>query len=195
MTQQPSPFQRMFNLANRITLARIFIVPAIVVLLMYPGRVTCLVAVLLFALASITDVIDGHIARRSNMVTSFGKFLDPLADKILIGSVLIMLVELGWIAGWIAIVIIARELIVTGLRAVAADEGLVIAADKFGKMKTVMQMFALVPLVLHFPWFGLDPNPAGQFMLYIALFLTVFSGFNYLYTFYGNWLKEGAGRA
>lgn len=180
----------MFNLANRITLARVVMIPLIIVLLYFPGRTTCLIAVLLFCVASLTDLLDGHIARKENMVTSFGKFLDPLADKLLICSVLIMLVDLNWIAAWIGIVIICRELVVTGLRAMAADEGIVIAADKYGKLKTVVQILALIPLMLHFPWFGFDPLPLGQFMLYIALALTVFSGFNYLNGFYRSWLRK-----
>lgn len=190
MTTLKEKRDAIFNLANRITLVRVFIVPFIVLLLAYEGRFACLVAVGAFIIASLTDLLDGHIARKENMVTSFGKFLDPLADKLLICSVLVMLVELGWVAAWIAIVIICRELIVTGLRAMAADEGIVIAADRYGKMKTITQMMALVPLMLHYPWFGLDPAPIGQFVLYIALGLTVFSGVNYLYTFYGNWLRN-----
>lgn len=182
----------MFNLANRITLARVLLVPFIIVLLYFPGRITCLLAVLCFCVASLTDLLDGHIARKENMVTSFGKFLDPLADKLLICSVLVMLVELGWVPAWVSIVIICRELIVTGLRAMAADEGIVIAADRYGKIKTVLQMFALIPLMLHYPWWGLDPQPLGQFMLYTALVLTVFSGFNYLNGFYRNWLQKDA---
>jgi CDP-diacylglycerol--glycerol-3-phosphate 3-phosphatidyltransferase len=183
----------MLTLANKITLFRIVIVPLIVVFLYFPGRITCMLAMLGFILAALSDMVDGHIARRSNTVTSFGKFLDPLADKLLISSVLVMLSALGWVPAWVVIVIICRELMVTGLRAIAADEGVVIAADKFGKMKTVLQMLALTPLLLHYPWFGFDPNPAGQFLLYMALILTVFSGGNYLYAFYKNWRTADAG--
>lgn len=165
----------------------------IVGLLYFENRFTCLIACVCFTLASLTDLVDGHIARRSNMVTSFGKFLDPLADKVLISSVLIMLVQLGWVEAWIAIVIVCRELIITGLRAIAADEGVVIAADKFGKWKTILQIVALVPLILHYPWFGVSPVPLGEFLLYIAVILTVFSGANYLYTFYGHWAGQNDG--
>jgi len=179
---------KIFNLPNKITLSRILIVPFIIVLLYFENRYTCLVACAGFILASITDLLDGHIARRSNMITSFGKFLDPLADKVLITSVLVMLVALGRADAWIAIVIICRELIITGLRAIAADEGVVIAADTFGKWKTILQMAALVPLVLHYPWFGFNLVPLGQFLLYIAVALTIFSGVNYLRTFHRHWL-------
>ncbi len=180
----------MFNLANRITLIRVLIVPLIIVLLYFPNKVTCLLATILFIIASVTDWLDGYVARKSNLVTSFGKFLDPLADKLLICSVLIMMVGLGWVEAWVCIVIIGREMLITGLRAVAADEGIVIAADKFGKLKTVMQICALIPLLLHYPWFGLDPNPIGYCALYIALALTVYSGFNYLKGFYNHWLQR-----
>ncbi len=177
----------LLNLPNKITLSRILLVPVIVVLLSFHGPVTCLLAALGFIAASITDLVDGHIARRSNMVTRFGKFLDPLADKVLISSVLIILVALGWVAAWIAIVIICRDMIITGLRAIAMDEGIVIAADGYGKLKTILQMLALIPLMAHYHLFGLDPNPLGHFLLYIALILTVFSGLNYIYTFYRQW--------
>lgn len=181
---------RLLNLPNKITLSRILIVPVIVVLLYYENKYTCLLACIGFMLASATDLVDGHIARRSNMVTSFGKFLDPLADKVLISSVLVMLVQLDRVGAWIAIVIICRELVITGLRAIAADEGVVIAADKFGKWKTILQMTALVPLILFYPWFGFDPVPLGQFLLYIAVILTVFSGGNYLRSFHKHWLGQ-----
>lgn len=179
-----------FNLPNKITLSRILMVPVIVVLLYFENKYTCLLACLGFILASATDLLDGHIARRSNMITSFGKFLDPLADKVLISSVLVMLVSLDRVAAWITIIIICRELIITGLRAIAADEGVVIAADTFGKWKTILQMCALVPLILHYSWFGLTPVPLGQFLLYIAVALTVFSGVNYLRTFHRHWLGQ-----
>jgi len=178
---------QLLNLPNKITLSRIFLMPLIVILLYFEGKNACLVAALCFTAASVSDLIDGHIARRSNMVTSIGKFLDPLADKVLISSVLIMLVKLGWVEAWIAVVIICRDLVITGLRAIAVDEGVVIAADKFGKLKTILQMLALIPLVLHYGWLGFSPIPLGEFLLYIALALTVFSGANYIYKFCRLW--------
>ncbi len=183
----------MFNLANKITLARIFIVPFIVFLLYFPSRLTCFIAFVLFAVASASDMLDGFIARREGLVTSFGKFLDPLADKLLISSVLVMLSCLGWVPAWITIVIICRELVVTGLRAVAADEGIVIAADRFGKLKTILQMLACGPLIIHYPLLGIPVHELGEILLYMALVLTVFSGGNYLFGFYRNWQRESAG--
>ncbi len=174
----------MFNIANNLTLARIAAVPIIVALLYFPNKTTTFLALIFFIIASVTDFFDGIIARRFNIVTNFGKFLDPLADKLLINSILIMLTYLGWIEAWIAIVIVGRETMVTGLRAIASDVGVVIAADKYGKMKTIMQMFALCPLILHYPIFGVDIVPFGQVLLYIAVILTVFSGANYLRRFF-----------
>lgn len=185
----------MSNLANMITLMRVFFVVPIVVLLSFEGPMTCLLAAVLFVLASVTDFVDGHIARKENMVTNFGKFLDPLADKLLICSVLVMCSSLGWVPAWVTIVIIARELAVTGLRAMAANEGVVIAADKYGKVKTVFQIIALVPLVIHYPLLGIDVHGIGLVILYLALLLTIFSGVKYFSGFHAIWLgKAGAGK-
>ena len=136
------------------------------------------------------------VARRRNLVTNLGKFLDPLADKLLIASLLIMLTMLGWVEAWVTVIIVGREIAVTGLRAIAADMGVVIAADRFGKLKTILQMVALCPLVLHFPWYGLDPNPLGKLLLYLALVLTLVSGANYFYGFGKKvmWPQGPAGR-
>lgn len=181
---------QLLNLPNKLTLSRIAVVPLILVCIAYETKLSCLAAGILFALAGVTDLIDGWLARRKNLVTRLGKLLDPLADKVLVCSVLIMLVQMSWIPGWVAIVIICRDIMVTGLRAVAADEGVVIAADRYGKLKTVLQMVALEPLILHFSWLNLPLADAGKFLLYIALALTVFSGCNYFQTFFRHWRKN-----
>ena len=173
--------------ANRITLMRIGAVLPILLLLHYPCLWTCWTAMLLFLAAAISDFLDGYIARREKQVTNFGKFLDPLADKLLICSILIEMVGLRWVPAWVVIVIIMREMAVTGLRAVAADKGIVIAADRFGKWKTVMQIIALVPLIVHYPLFGIPLDLLGMVILYAALLLTVFSGVNYFISFYRDW--------
>ncbi len=178
------------NWANRITLLRIGAILPILLFIHFPGRVTCWLAAILFILAAFSDFLDGYIARREGIVTNFGKFLDPLADKLLICSVLIEMVGLGWVPAWIAIVIVIRELAVTGLRAVAADNGMIIAADRYGKLKTVIQIVALVPLLVHFPLYGLPMQQMGIFILYIALLLTVVSGINYFYRFFRDWAAE-----
>ncbi len=177
----------MINIPNALTVFRILAVPFILTLLYFPRPSTCLMATVFFLVAILTDLVDGFIARRYNQITNFGKFLDPLADKILIASVLIMLVELGWIAAWIAIIIIVRELLVTGLRAIAADKGQVIAADKYGKLKTIVQSVALVPLIHHYPFLGIDLTGLGYLLLLVAVGLTIYSGWNYLYSFYRLW--------
>ncbi|MBT8764006.1 CDP-diacylglycerol--glycerol-3-phosphate 3-phosphatidyltransferase [Desulfohalobiaceae bacterium Ax17] len=174
----------MFNLANNLTFLRIACIPLLVLLLYFPSKISCLIAMFIFIGASLTDLVDGIIARRYNLVTNMGKFLDPLADKLLVASALIMLVKLGWVEAWISITIVSREILVTGLRAIAADQGLVIAADKYGKLKTIVQTVALCPLILHYKWWGFDPNLLGQVLIYLALILTLFSGVNYLRNFY-----------
>jgi CDP-diacylglycerol---glycerol-3-phosphate 3-phosphatidyltransferase len=174
----------MLNTANQVTLARILAVPVLIILLHYPSKLLNAVTMIGFILVALTDLADGFIARRWNLVSNLGKFLDPLADKLLISSVLIMLTSLGWIQAWMAIVIIARELTVTGLRAIAADQGYVMAADSFGKVKAVLQVVALCPLILHYPWWGIDPQPIGQFFLLVALALTIISGARYIQHFF-----------
>ncbi len=174
----------MFNIANNLTLARILAVPFLILLLYFPTRLTCLLAMLLFILASLTDLFDGFLARKYNLVTSLGKFLDPLADKLLIISVLIMLVQTGWLEAWIVIIIVGRETTVTGLRAIAAEKGQVIAADRYGKLKTIFQVLAICPLILHYSWWGFNPAPLGTLLILVALILTVFSGGNYLFRFF-----------
>lgn len=182
----------MLNLANQLSLLRIAMTPLVVLLMYFPGRVTCFVAVLVFIFAAITDWMDGYVARRSNMVTSMGKFLDPLADKVLICSVLIMFVYLNWASAWVVIVIVCRELVVTGLRAIAADEGMVLAADRFGKAKTVLQILAIIPITYHFPVFGFEFWRLGELLLYAAMLVALFSGFNYCRYFY-NHAKNNSG--
>jgi CDP-diacylglycerol--glycerol-3-phosphate 3-phosphatidyltransferase len=177
----------MMNLPNILTLARIAAVPVLVVMLYFPGKAMCLAATIVFIAASVTDIFDGILARRMGLVTNLGKFLDPLADKLLIGSVLILLVRLDWVEAWVAVAIIGREMAVTGLRAVASDAGVVIAADKFGKLKTIIQTAALCPLILHYPIWGMNPEPLGLMLLYVALGLTIGSGANYMYNFFKNW--------
>lgn len=189
--------REIFNLPNTLTLTRIFAAPIIVGLLYLElflhWRFGSYLAAIVFMLASATDMFDGMIARQQNLITNLGKFLDPLADKLLICSVLIMLVRMGaeWrVPAWVVIIIVAREIVVTGMRAIAAEKGEVIAADRFGKLKTIVQSLCLAPLLWHYRLFGFDMALVGQVLLYVALLLTVFSGGNYLYNFYKNWLMN-----
>ena len=185
-----------FNLPNCLTMARIVAAPVIVFLLYlemwYRFQWGSYMAFGLYFVASVTDYFDGVIARKQNLITSLGKFLDPLADKLLIGSLLIMLVKLGdgWgVPAWVVIIIIGRELSVTGMRAIAAEMGEVVAADKWGKAKTLVQSLAVGFLIFHYPLLGWDPRPTGRVLLYFALILTVVSGGNYLYNFYKKWIS------
>lgn len=175
------------NLPNILTLFRIVLIPVfmVVLLLKLPGGRTYFpcqdyVAAGIFIFASITDGLDGYIARRLGQVTNLGKFLDPLADKLLVSAALISLIELEQVSAWIVWVILAREFAVTGLRAIAAADGVVISASKLGKIKTVTQVIAISALLLHDWPFSYLNIPVGQPMLYIALVLTVVSGIDYI---------------
>lgn len=180
----------MLNLPNALTFVRIFTVPFLVLLLYFPDPTTCTLAAVFFLGAVLTDLVDGFVARRYNLITNFGKFLDPVADKVLVISVLIMLVHLRWVPAWIAIIIIIREILVTGLRAIAADKGCVIAADKYGKLKTIFQSVALLPLIYHYPVFGLNIAAIGTVLLLLATVMTIYSGWNYLRGFYRLWGED-----
>jgi CDP-diacylglycerol---glycerol-3-phosphate 3-phosphatidyltransferase len=164
------------NIPNVLTLIRIVAVPVIVVALLDETPHGDTLAAAVFALAAVTDGLDGYIARRRQEVTTFGKLMDPLADKLLIVAALIALVSLDRLAAWIAMVIIARELAVTGLRSVAAEQGVVIAASWLGKVKTGLQVAAIVALIV---W---DPAPLGvDLLVYVMLAVTVISGADYFF--------------
>ena len=140
-------------------------------------------ASLLFSIASITDWFDGYLARKQKSVTSLGKFLDPLADKLLVMATMVMLIPLGRIEAWIVVVIIAREIAITGLRGIATTEGIIIAASKLGKYKTGFQIAALIGLTLHYEYYGFDFHFYGTILLWIALVFTLWSGYEYLKQF------------
>ncbi|MGZ7444479.1 CDP-diacylglycerol--glycerol-3-phosphate 3-phosphatidyltransferase [Paenibacillus sp. TH7-28] len=181
------------NLPNRITLTRIFMIPVMLLFLLldagwlsyelvvgaYTLPVHQLIAAVLFIVAASTDGIDGYIARKYNLVTNLGKLLDPLADKLLVGTVLIGLVSLGLCNAWIAVIIIAREFAVTGLREVALLEGSVIAASKWGKAKTITQIIAITALLLNnfpFAWLNI---PFDDIAIWLAAIITIYSGIDY----------------
>ena len=173
------------NLPNSITCLRILFIPVFLVVLLTPlsadSMAQVYAATILFLLAAATDSLDGYLARSRGQVTNLGKFLDPLADKLLVSAALIALVQLGSAAAWVVWIILGREFAVTGLRAIAAAEGLVVAASGFGKVKTVVQMTAITFLLLKKPlvgWLGVD---AGTPLLYLALILTVGSGIDYFW--------------
>ena len=168
------------NLPNKLTCFRVILIPFFIVLLLWPGdlKYKDFIALAIFIIASLTDLLDGKIARKYNLVTNFGKFMDPLADKLLVCSALICLIELGRIPAWIVIIIIAREFIISGFRLVAADNGVVIAASYWGKFKTVFQMVAVAFLIadLNIPAVRIFT----QVVLWIAVILTVISLIDYI---------------
>ena len=142
------------NLPNKLTLLRVVLIPVFVVLLLLEGGqndTLRIAALIVFCFASFTDFLDGQIARRNNLVTNFGKFMDPLADKLLVCSALICMIELGQLPSWYVITVIAREVIISGFRLVAADNGIVIAASWWGKFKTTFQMLTVILLILNIP--------------------------------------------
>ncbi|MBE7052134.1 MAG: CDP-diacylglycerol--glycerol-3-phosphate 3-phosphatidyltransferase [Ruminococcaceae bacterium] len=173
------------NLANKITMSRILLIPLFMIAYMWDFAYNELVACAIFAVASLTDGVDGYVARNYNMVTDFGKFIDPLADKLLVATALICFVGSGEIAAYMAIVIIAREFIVTGLRTVAMSKGVVIAASMTGKIKTCVQIGAVICVFLlgketyTFNLLGIDCS-IGYIAMFVATLFTVYSGIEYL---------------
>ena len=168
------------NLPNKLTVARVCMVPLFMVALMLNTEVSRVVATVIFALASFTDMLDGKIARKYNLITNFGKLMDPLADKILTAAAMVCLVELGDLAAWIVVIILFREYAITGLRSVAASENIVVAANIWGKVKTVCQMIALMLLMLKPQIVALCGVNWGLILMYVALLLTVYSGVDYV---------------
>jgi CDP-diacylglycerol--glycerol-3-phosphate 3-phosphatidyltransferase len=181
---RPPPDPSVVNLSNSLTVLRIVAIPFILVLMQADTPSSGLWATGVFIAAFITDWLDGFIARKKNQVTRFGKMLDPLADKLLIGGALIMLISLDRVPSWMVILIISREIAVTWLRASLAGKGFILAADRWGKNKTFFQALALIPLIIYYPYFGVDFLLVGRGLLWIALALTVWSGLLYFIRYY-----------
>lgn len=167
------------NLPNKLTVLRIIMVPFFVFFMLTDvgGAANKWIALVLFCVASLTDMLDGKIARKYNLVTNFGKFMDPLADKLLVCSAMICMIELGQLSAWIVIIIIAREFIISGFRLVASDNGIVIAASYWGKFKTVFQMAMIIVLIADF---GGVFNMIASVLIWISLALTVISLIDYI---------------
>jgi CDP-diacylglycerol--glycerol-3-phosphate 3-phosphatidyltransferase len=170
---------------NSLTLFRVAAVPVIVMLLLFPTRLCSFISALVFTVAAITDFLDGFFARQRGLVSNFGKVMDPIADKVLMSTSLIMLASLRWIPAWIACIIIGREIAVTGLRNIIAQKGKDISASSLGKYKTGFQIAAIIPLMIHYPYFTINFNAIGSLFLWIALALTVWSGADYFIKFRG----------
>lgn len=186
--------QELFNLPNMLTLARIAAIPVVMLLIWNGDRINCVYAGWLYAAATITDFFDGWLARRQGLVTVMGKFLDPLADKLIVMAMLVLLVGLHRVPGWIVVILLAREMTINGLRAIASSEGLVIPAGNLGKYKTAFQMLGVLFLVIHYPapvrllWF-MDPvwinfNLAGFWVLVISLVFSIWSMLGYFQRFF-----------
>lgn len=167
------------NLPNKLTVLRVCLIPFFVAVLLYENGASQTMRVaanVIFIVASLTDLLDGKIARKYNLVTNFGKFMDPLADKLLVCSALICLIELGQLPAWVVIIIISREFIISGFRLVAADNGIVIAASYWGKFKTTFQMIAVILLIFNIPALAMATN----LCLVIAVALTIISLVDYV---------------
>lgn len=183
--------QEFWNLPNMLTLARIAVIPLFVWLLYDGDPWYSVLAGSIFTLAAITDIVDGFLARRWNLITVTGKLLDPLADKLIVAAAMVMMVRLGRIPAAIVIVLLSREFIITGLRAAAASEGLVIAAGQEGKWKTALQLIALVALCVHYThpvylvvgWYPVNFNLVGKVLLYLSTAFSVWSAATYFQAF------------
>ncbi len=172
-------FQNLIHGPNLLTLFRIAAVPIIIILMLFPNRICVFVAPLVFSAAAITDYLDGFYARKRNMVTTLGKIMDPVADKLLVSSAFIMLAASNWVPAWMVCIIIGRELAVTGLRNIIAEKGEDLSASNLGKFKTGFQIAAIIPLMIHFPFFGLNVQAIGNLFLWGALVFTIWSGADY----------------
>ncbi|MBM7613728.1 CDP-diacylglycerol--glycerol-3-phosphate 3-phosphatidyltransferase [Alkaliphilus hydrothermalis] len=168
------------NLANKLTILRIMLVPVFMIFLLNKIDYGVYIAAGIFTFAAITDSLDGYIARKNNQITNFGKFMDPLADKLLVSAALISLVQMDRLSAWVVFIIIAREYTISILRAIAASEGIVIAASWWGKAKTITQIIAIIAILLNnFP-FSYINFPFATIMVYLAVIFTVLSGLDYV---------------
>ena len=178
--------QQILTLPNGLTIIRVLAIPFIIIMLFSPVRISQIITAFLFLFVAVTDTLDGYLARRRNLVTTLGKFLDPLADKLLIVAALIALISARGIPTWMVIVVVGREIAVTGLRGIAAAQGMVISANAPGKYKTFFEVASIFFLILDGNYGSLDFDQIGLGLLWIAVFLAVFSGVGYFRQF----LKE-----
>lgn len=169
------------NLANKLTIARIILVPIFMIVLLNKITYGMYIAAAIFTIAAITDTLDGYIARSRNQITKFGKFMDPLADKLLVTAALVCLVQMDKLPAWIVILIISREYTISILRAIAASEGIVIAASVWGKLKTITQIVAIISILINNYPFSLINFPFSTIALWAAVILTIISGIDYIY--------------
>ena len=171
------------NVPNMITMGRVVAIPLLVVLLYFDNPFWSTVSAIVFALVGLSDCLDGWLARRLDQVTVLGQYLDPLADKLLVSSMLVMLVCLNRLPAWMAIIIICREICITGLRAMSAENGFRVPSDAWGKIKTMLQLIALGMLILNYPVLGIDFHEIGTWVMWVVLVITVYSGIRYAVLF------------
>lgn len=177
--------KKILNLPNSITMLRICIIPVLFLLLLSPGRILSLIIAILFIIAALTDLLDGYIARKYGIVTKLGQFLDPVVDKLIVSTAMILMIPIGRIPAWIVVLIIMRDVFVDGLRSIVSSEGVVIQASLMGKKKTLSQIIAVSALLIHYDTiFGLDAHLIGIVILYLALILTLYSGVDYFVQYY-----------
>ncbi|OGP49944.1 MAG: CDP-diacylglycerol--glycerol-3-phosphate 3-phosphatidyltransferase [Deltaproteobacteria bacterium RBG_13_43_22] len=169
----------MLNVPNYLTFLRIISIPFILFPLQSGKPNSSLLAAVIFTVAFFTDWLDGFIARKKNLITKFGKILDPLADKLLIGCSLIVLIGLDWVAAWMGVLLIGREIAVTWLRSILAGKGHILASSWWGKYKTFFQAIAIIPLMIHYSYWSINFHYWGLIILWIALILTLWSGLLY----------------
>ena len=199
----PEKRREYFNVPNYLTLGRILLIPIVMVLLtkISPEKSDSYnymigwIASGIFILGGLSDLVDGYLARKFNIDSIFGKYFDPLADKLMVLAVMVMLIPLHRIPAWMVVIFIAREIGITALRGIASAEGLEMPADQWGKKKTVLQTIALVALMVHYNWIGINGQKFGWVVLLMALAVSIFSGFNYIYRFYRAILLQYSGEA
>jgi CDP-diacylglycerol--glycerol-3-phosphate 3-phosphatidyltransferase len=199
-SRPPSPLLKEFwNLPNMLTMGRIFLIPLFVWFTYDADPWSSVLAASLFTLAAITDVVDGVLARRWNMITVVGKLLDPLADKLIVAAAMVMMVHMGRLPAWVVIVLLSREFIVNGLRQVAASEGMIIAAGQEGKWKTALQLVGIISLCVHYThpvfllvgWYDVNFNSIGQVLVYASTGFSVWSAGSYFRAFLAMLARRG----
>ena len=193
----PSNLRReLTNLPNLVTMGRVVLIPFVLIFIDNFNPLRTFIASLLYLLAAAGDFLDGYLARSRGQVSTLGKFLDPLADKLIVNAVLVFMVALGRVEAWVVVVLIARDLAVNGLRSIASAQGLVISASDGGKIKTALQLVAIMMLLIHFSYpllvvgIDFDYHVAGRWLLYVSMVVSLYSGGEYLWHFLSAALKQ-----
>jgi len=175
-----------FNIPNVLTICRLFFIPFLVIFILFDSSWSNIVSAVIFIVASITDYIDGLIARKMDQITDFGKIFDPIADKILVASALILLVEVNRIPGWVVIILLGREFAVSALRDYASSKGIIIPAGFSGKLKTATQMVAVIFIIYNNTFFYINFGLLGAILIYVSVFISIYSLIEYYLTFFKN---------